>query len=389
MRADTDHPPGAAQARTPRRRRSRARAQNLLLLAVSLVLGLICLELVLGLTPYRDLTKPRSDYPPGYFVDDPELGADIATSYPPAPFRMRGPAFDVFSNRWDCFDHDDPVGEGYVLAVGDSSTWGYAPLEDKWTSHLEALSGRRVLKCGVPGTGPRYQQIKARKTIALVGIAPAVLVVLYDTWNDLNDDVVFPGYGVVEGYRGHTLESLDLRDGTLARHTPEAFAQKYRRYVDRRSGFYLQRFLVEHLTTAAMISFIAEAPRQQAAPADGPILRQRYDFSLWQADSERYPWLIEAVENHLDSLRDLQRLADEQGAALVLVTDGIPQTGLHRRLSAFLDSEIRYHLDVAAPIAEAAEGRATRYRFDPHWNPLGNRLAAEIIHRYLTDQGLI
>jgi hypothetical protein len=40
-------------------------------------------------------------------------------------------------------------------------------------------------------------------------------------------------------------------------------------------------------------------------------------------------------------------------------------------------------------MAAAAQGRATRHRFDPHWNPLGNRLAAEIIHRYLVDQGLI
>jgi hypothetical protein len=54
-----------------------------------------------------------------------------------------------------------------------------------------------------------------------------------------------------------------------------------------------------------------------------------------------------------------------------------------------LANEIRYHLVVAVPLAAAARGRATRHRFDPHWNPLGNRLAAEIIHRYLVEQGLI
>ena len=141
---------------------------NVLLAAVSLVVGLIVLELVLGLTHYRDLTRPRTDYPRGYFVADPELGADLGTDRPPAIFQMRGPLFEAFTNQWGCFDHGGPLGDGYVLAVGDSSTWGYAPPGDRWTDQLEALSGKRIVNCGVSGTGPRYQGIKARRTIARV-----------------------------------------------------------------------------------------------------------------------------------------------------------------------------------------------------------------------------
>jgi hypothetical protein len=355
------------------------------LLLGSLAVGLLALEVGLGFTHYRYLTQPRTDYPAGYFVDDSELGVDLAPDRPPAPFRMRGPVFYVFTNRWGCFDHDDPVGDGYLLAVGDSSTWGYAPLGDKWTSQLEMLSGRRVLKCGVSGTGPRYQQIKARETIAKVAAAPAIILVLYDTWNDLNDDVVFPGYGVVDGYRGHTMKSLDLRTGTLIRYTPEEFVAKYRRYLARRDAFSLTRFLTEHLITAAMISDALA----QAAPATGPILEGRYDFSLWNVDTARFPWVVQAFERHLDNIRALRRLADEQGAALVLITDGIPDQGLHARLGAFLDAELPYHLDVAGPMARAAQGRRLRYHHDSHWNPLGNRLAAEIIHRYLSERGLL
>ena len=96
--------------------------------------------------------------------------------------------------------------DDYLLAIGDSSTWGYAELEDKWTTHLETLSGRRVLKCGISGTGPRHQEIKARKTIAKVGVSPTVILVLYDKWNDLNDDVTFPDDFVIDGHRGTTFE---------------------------------------------------------------------------------------------------------------------------------------------------------------------------------------
>src|SRR5919108_1614194 len=270
-------PAEALRATPPRRRSGSSILANALLALASLVVGLIALELVLGLTHYRYLTQPHTDYPSGYFVADPDLGADLGVNRPPAAFRMRGPAFEAFTNRWGCFDHDDLIGDGYVLAVGDSSTWGYAPPGDRWTDQLEALSGQQILNCGVSGTGPKFQQIKARKTIAKVGIAPDVILVLYDTWNDLNDDAVFPGYGVVDGYRGHTLKSLDLRSGALIRHTPEEFERKYRRFVASQNAFSLTRFLASHLTTAAMINYaLTETLPRKAAPA-GPILKRRYD----------------------------------------------------------------------------------------------------------------
>jgi hypothetical protein len=379
----------AEAAAPPRRRSSRSALANAALVVVSLLLTLAVLELMLGLTHYRYLTRPRTDYPPGYFVADPELGADLGINRPPATFRMRGPPFEAFSNQWGCFDHGAPPGAGYVLAIGDSSTWGYAPPGDRWTDQLETLAGRPVLNCGVSGTGPRYQEIKARRTIARVGTAPRVILVLYDTWNDLNDDAVFPGYGVVAGYRGHTLKSLDLRTGTLTRHTPAAFEARYRRYLARQEAFSLTRFLTEHLTSAAMINHVlAERPRYHEAPP-GPLLQRRYDFSLWDVDVRRYPWVIEAFEQHLDNIRALRGMADEHGAELVLITDGIPAQGLHGRLRAFLASEIPYHLDVAAPMAQGAGSRRTRYHHDPHWNALGNRLAAEIMHRYLRAHGLL
>jgi hypothetical protein len=389
MAYDIRSPAAATRHPGTRRRSRRSILANALLLSASLVIALIALELVLGLTHYRDLTQPRTDYPPGYFVADRELGADLGVSRPPATFRMRGAVFEAFTNEWGCFDQGGPLGDDYVLAVGDSSTWGYAPPGERWTDQLEALAGRPILNCGVSGTGPRYQKIKARRTIARVGMAPNVILVLYDTWNDFNDDAVFPGYGVVAGYRGHTLKSLDLRTGVLVRHTPEEFERRYRRFLAREQAFSLTRLLTEHLTVAAMTSHVlTERPRYGAAPP-GPVLEQRYDFSLWDVDPARYPWVLEAFEQHLENLRALRRMADEHDAALVLITDGIPDVGLHGRLRTFLAREIPYHLDLAEPMAQAAAGRRLRYHHDPHWNALGNRLAAQIIHRHLRERGLL
>jgi hypothetical protein len=372
-----------------RRRSARTVWANLLVVAASLVVGFVGLEIALGFTHYRYLTHPPVQFPPDYYVEDPELGADLAPNRPPAPFRMRGPTVDVFTNQWGCFDHDDPVTDDYLLAVGDSQTWGFAALEDKWTTHLEALSGRRVLKCGVSGTGPRHQEIKARKTIARVGVSPAIILVLYDRSNDLNDDVLFPGDAVVDGYRGATFKSLDLRNGRLVRRTPDELETEYRQYLREREAFSLTRYLTEHLTTVAILrEALDKLQAPNPAPDQAPILTDPKAY-LWQADTARFPWVVEAFEEHLDNLRALRRMADEHGAELVLITDGIPDEGLHRRLRAFIDSEIRYHIDVAEPMAQAAQGQRVRYHHDFHWNPLGNRLAANLIHRYLVEVGLI
>ncbi|MGH6912914.1 MAG: hypothetical protein ACREH3_04325, partial [Geminicoccales bacterium] len=149
------------------------------------------------------------------------------------------------------------------------------------------------------------------------------------------------------------------------------------------------RTLTEHLTTAALIShLVTEGPRREMAPANGPILESRYDFSLWNVDPGTYPWIEEAFEEHVRNIRALQRLADEHRAALVLIADGIPDEGLHARLRAVLES-MPHFIDLAGPMAKAAHGRRTTWHHDSHWNALGNRLAAEALHRHLKDAGLL
>jgi hypothetical protein len=335
------------------------------------------------------LTHPTVRYPTGYFEDDPELGVDLAPDRPPAPVLYRGPTFEAFTNALGCFDHNAAVSDGWVLAIGDSWTWGYAALQDKWTTHLERLSGRRIVKCGMSGTGPKHQRLKAEKTIAKVGRDPDLIIALYDTWNDLNDDVVFPGYSVVHGERVQDLKSLDLRTGAIARHSPEELESKYRRLVERQGN--LMSILLGHSVAAATLDHALARLRQRWTVPEppGPLLRHRYEFSLWEVDRTRYPWLEQAFEAHIDNIVALKRMAETHGAQLVLITNGLPEFGLQGRLREILARELPYVRDVAAEIEEAANGRRTRYHHDRHWNALGNRLAAEAIYRYLVDARLL
>lgn len=320
-------------AARPGKRRSRFRGANALLVLIAIGGGWLVLETALRFTHYRYLTHPVVSYPSGYFEDDPELGVDLAPNRPPGPVLFKGPTFEAFTNRLGCFDHDAPVDEGWVLAVGDSWTWGYAALEDKWTAHLERLSGRRIVKCGMSGTGPRHQRLKAEKTIEKVGTNPDLIIVLYDTWNDFNDDVVFPGYATVHGERVHNLESLDLRTGTITRYPPDELERRYERYVRRQGGF--ASMLFANSVVAAMLdhTFATLSDSRAAATPPGPLLRGRYQFSLWDVDPERYPWVEQAFAAHV---------AETRGAGFVLIANGIPERGLQGRLREVLARELPY-----------------------------------------------
>jgi hypothetical protein len=383
--------PDAAQPRLPKRhlgQLTRRFGTHALLVLIALVVGLMLVEGALRLTDYRYLTHPYR-YPTGYFEEDPELGIDLAPSRPPLPFLFRGPTFEAFTNALGCFDREAPISDGWVLAVGDSSTWGYAALEDKWTTHLERLLERRIVKCGVSGTGPRHQRLKAEKTIEKVGIDPAVIIALYDTNNDFNDDAVFPGYAIIHGERVNNTKWLDLRTGAIERYSPEELELRFERYIRKQSSF--SNILLGHSVAAATLDHVLARLREQWTVPEppGPLLRWRYQFSLWDVDPGRYPWVERAFEEHLESIRALRRTAEAHGAAFVLIANGIPETGLHGKLRRFLTTEMPHFRDIAPVIEQAAGGRRLDYLHDRHWNALGNRLAAEAIYRYLVEEGLL
>jgi hypothetical protein len=82
---------------------------------------------------------------------------------------------------------------------------GFTPLPQTWTLVLENQSGRQIVKCGVAGIGTKEELIKARKTINEIGHKPALVLVLYTTEWDLNNDTVFPSYTIVENEKVDSL----------------------------------------------------------------------------------------------------------------------------------------------------------------------------------------
>jgi len=365
------------------------RWENLLIMLVTLAVTAVLAEMALRLTEYGEIAEPKMGYPQGYFSADPDLGVDHTANFAPQQFRFRGPGHEAFTNRFGCLDRANEVEDDYILVVGDSSTWGYAELESMWTSRLERALGRQILKCGVSGTGPEYQLLKAKKVIAQVGIQPQMILLLYNE-NDFADDVVFPGYAIVDGHRINNLRSVDLRNGVIERYTQQELEDRYRQYKDQNRGLWArasQRSVVLGLGRAVWLRFTnADAIDPETL---GPKLTSRYAFSLFDVPEGEYPWLETAFEDHVANLLAFQEMAEQHEFKFVLLVANLTDRGgLRGRLRSILEQEIPCLYDVGEHVHESSQGRKTRYRFDAHWNSLGNRLAQEGIYDYLDTKGL-
>lgn len=108
-----------------------------------------------------------------YYVADPVNGHDLAKNFAggifflPDYIRTYGAPFS--SNGLGCRDRSFEPGDGYVLLLGDSFTWGYVALEQTLGATVEHLIGMRVLNCGVAGYGPRQEAHKLKTVVTFAG----------------------------------------------------------------------------------------------------------------------------------------------------------------------------------------------------------------------------
>jgi hypothetical protein len=172
---------------------------NVLLVAI----GLVLLDFALRLTSL-DAARETGGHPDGYYVADHELGATLARNFPSSRFALHGARQEVFTNELGCFDwavRFEP-NEPYIIAIGDSFTWGHAPLEKKWTSIIERETSIRVLKCGIPATGSEHQLRFLKRLVAELPHPPALVIQLHDT-TDFNATSVsrVSRFWRVSGYR--------------------------------------------------------------------------------------------------------------------------------------------------------------------------------------------
>lgn len=355
-----------------------------------------------------------------YFFADPRMGYDIRENVPPSKYYETKEIGDyvIWSNELGCYDEPYAGARDHVLLVGDSFTQG-ATFEGSWGKTLQDLSGRRVLKCGVTGSGLRQELLKAESVIAKTGVAPRLIIVGY-FMNDLEEDYLFPLRTVISGWvatykkmgdyeTGAVLETpLDEKEREVLAWEREGGGAPCRADTPlRRAGCWLYRRTA--LYYGARNAVLRGLKTKTAAPAPPAP-----PYVSWLPVEGR-PWLKKAWATHLDALSGFKKLADAKGAKLLVVVipareqvygflgeaakKGYPGLDLelpNRLLRERLRREKIDLLDLTPLFRERANQtprpqldaeKDLYYRYNGHWNLNGQRLAAELTARHIREKG--
>lgn len=344
---------------------------------IALVIVLLAIvEFGLRFTSFDQVRMPPAGNPPGYYVADTELGIRIAPNYPRTDFSFRGPGHEVFSNGLGCFDTPVELAENepYMLAIGDSFTWGYNPLEAKWTSILERRLGMRVLKCGVPGTGTKYQLKHMRRLLAQLPHPPQTVIHLYDT-TDFNDDFIFPGEAVINGQRVENYQSVRLSDGEKVDAGPLGTSgSRGQIYVSGRNVSKSASVLVSLVSMGLTMENQIENRRELLEGDTPQFLGWRYEFNLLLVNPEKYPFVVKKLGEHLETLREFGNEAREAGARYVLFHTNSFRLPDSAPLVRRFESEFAGLAGFRGKLPEL-----DRHLFDPHWNSDSEEKAAEFM----------
>ena len=294
----------------------------------------------------------------------------------------------VFSNSFGCFDAEDEVPERYILLVGDSFTWGFAPYEKKWGTILQSLLDYRVVKCGVSGSGTKYQVLKARKVIDLIGHAPKLIVVGY-YGNDFGDDIVFATRGIVNGYPVSTIKRINVSTGDIVRYSKTELEARYERFLSKE--FDPKSWIRDHSVIANLLWRVIKGGAFQTVLED---IQKIGDLDLHRMRLSGVGWVEDEWQRHLQNVLDVCRLAQEVGAELVFVLVPNPNTrGFDlEHIERFLrESKIRY-IDVYEKAVETM-GRQhfsdLYWPYDAHWNLFGNEFVAVTTAKFLLENQLL
>jgi hypothetical protein len=412
--------------RTGKTRSVRKGLVNGILVLASIAAAVLITEVVLRFTPYAGLVGADPFPPRDYYVQDPVNGYDIADQCGKRPFRIKGGELEIWSNELGCFDEPYGGEEPFMLLVGDSFSWGYAPFEHLWGRVVEEKTGLRVLKCAVQGYGTADAMRKAEKVVNRLGKKPSVILLGYFL-NDPIDDYLHPRNSIVEGYPLESKAIADLSSGSVIVKNMETLQQELRSWQQfgvptppRNPALKIvKKWLSENSALYRMMQppILALLERSTSLRGMGTALVDEPSSRLAMgklpyAEPGRYPWLDGARKENHSNLRKLKTWADQRGAKLLVVLipareqvypflsgqEDLDVTLPTRLMTDFLDREKVDYIDLLAAFVPVADRKPRRFldpqrdlywAMDSHWNARGSRLAGLLVARHLVDRNLV
>lgn len=295
------------------------------------------------------------------------------------------------------FRDDGLDGPVYAVAVGDSFTFGDGvSMDQTWVERLEASIGQEVVNEGVPG----YSSIQNMRNLAAYSLPLEPQVVIWAFFNnDPADDWAFQAW----------LSSGEPSWGAWQREQLAEEAAQADEPVEDSNR--MRAFLAQTSRVFAVIDLAAQAADEPYQPYVDETLDFRFKFStVWSKylnqDDERVQYGMELAQfNVLEG----KRLADENGAALVLVLIPFKEQVYWPIVSRYVDGAEDYDVDWMTDAmlvfcadndlvcidllpglrAHAEQGEQLYFRTDGHFNEAGHALAAQLIEDGLAAHDLL
>jgi hypothetical protein len=376
---------------------------NISLIIISLLTIIVLLEIALRFTHYSTILSKNEEFR-NYYISDPHKGYDIAANVHKFQSNTDDEIFfKVWSNELGCFDTPYKGDKDYILLIGDSFTHGHAPFADKWGTQMEHLLGYRVLKCGVPAYGTKQETLKAKGIIERVGTSPQLIILGY-CLNDLEDDYLFPRYGVVDGYVIISKELVNIKTGetTLRKDLEQKVGLLSSSSLIKIKNFIKRESIIGRLLISSIRDRYVESPPKKR-------LYENIFLSFFN-----FKWMDNVWKEHFRNIQDIESIAAKNNAKLLIVIipmkeqvypflfdwqgAELDREGPNKKVINFFDKEGINYIDLLPLFKEYANQEPRKslspsddfyWRYDGHWSVKGEHLVGLLVAKYVLENNMV
>ncbi len=240
---------------------------NLKVIGVNSILTCLLLDFVLGFFLKEKVQKIYPEYlkeaqtfgrgyPKGHFNSDKLKGFDIKKNSKKVMSNLPKEInpYPVWGNNIGCFDHGKNKNDKYeIYLAGDSYTWGYAPIENKFGTIIEEKTGLNVAACGVSHTGQIHQFQKFKEIVETLKYFPKYVIVNREI-NDIDNDYFHPHTTIIDGYQIDDVRVIvNNKDIYFEKITFEELRENLDYMISKGSNYALGRFDPRKYSLTAVI----------------------------------------------------------------------------------------------------------------------------------------
>ena len=251
----------------------------------------------------------HSVYPRGLFVNDKKNGYKLEKNFK-GKHVFQDHSYIVKTNNYRCFENDINRKNTEILIMGDSHSWGYVNIEDRYSNILRDKYSFKTHNCALTGSGT-LQQKNIYLDLIKNGFKPKIIVLGYTPFNDIEDDALFPEYAVWNGvlfkYRDFVIENNGFADFRKIKKLPITFFRKIKSILHRHSSIYRYSYRIKN-----QLSYKIEKNKSDSSVINN-LSKTRLIYNLNKENKYFF-------DQNINNIKEFAKIAKENKAKLVIAT---------------------------------------------------------------------